>query len=191
MLTTNQLILLGAVVSAQAPPSTGSLATVSNDAGNPFGEDAARNSMSRLEQRGYVVGSGRGRAKTWAPTPEGHAAHQELVPVVETPAPQDPDSGQEKGPRTYVVLEECSLADAVREALPDDYAVPDTLYEALNDKVVYDKVFAPEARNTEHALRQTAKAMYASDEHPTLVAIAGKMFRPVQPKVNNRQTVSF
>jgi hypothetical protein len=194
MLTANQLILLGVVVSAQLPPSTVELAAVGNEHGHEFGEDAARNCMSRLEVRGFVVGAGRGRAKTWAPTPAGSAAYQELLPAeapASSPDEADQDSSQEKGPRTYVVLEECSLADAVREALPDDYAVPDTLYEALNGKAIYDIVLSPEARNTEHALRQTAKALYDADEHPTLVAVAGKMWRPVKPKVNNRQTVSF
>lgn len=194
MLTANQLTMLGVVVNAQQPQSTESLAAVGNEHGHPFGEDAARNCMSRLEARGFVVGSGRGRAKTWAPTPTGSAAYQELTPApapASSPDDADQDSSQEKGPRSYVVLEECSLADAVREALPDDYAVPDTLFEALNGKVVYDIVLSPEARNTEHALRQTAKAIYSADEHPTLVAVAGKMWRPVKPKVNNRQTVSF
>lgn len=191
MLTANQLIMLGAVVSAPQPRSTEWLAAVSNESGHPFGDDAARNCMSRLEARGFVVGSGRGRAKTWSPTPQGAAAHQELVP---TPEPPTPDSDPEKGPRTYVVLEECSLADAVREALPDDYThLPDDLYEALAHKVVYDLVHSPEARNTEHALRQTAKAVYdgSEDADPTLIAVAGKMWKPTPVRVNNRQTVSI
>lgn len=198
MLTTNQIILLTEVCQSQVPPSTGKLAEFSNNAGSPFGENAARNAMSRLESRGYVVGSGAGRAKTWAATPAGMSALTEVgvVPDRLDPPPADPetpDSDPGKGPRTYVVLEELALADAVREALPDDYALPDTFYEALNGKVIYDKVHSPEARNTEHALRQTAKAVYQGEvtSPPTLVAVADKMFKPTPVRVNNRQTVSI
>lgn len=194
MLTANQLILLGAVVSAPQPRSTEALASWHNDKGQAFGDDAARNCMARLEGRGLVVGSGRGRAKTWAPTPQGAAAHQELAPAATSEPDPDPDSNPEKGPRTYVVLEQCSLADAVREALPDDIAVPDTVFDALASKLVYDRVFSPEARNTEHALRQTAKAVYGGadpDDPPMLIAVAGKMWKPTPVKLNNRQTVSI
>lgn len=191
MLTTNQLILLGAACAAAVPPSTGALAAVSKSDGSPFGENAARNGMKRLEDRGFVVGSGSGTSKTWAPTPAGRSALQELVPAADPPPVEDLDSSSVVG-RAYVVLEEVTLEDALREALPEDYAVPDTLFEALNGKVVYDRVFSPEARNVEAALRQTAKAVYADSEAPpTLVAVAGKMWKPQPVRLNNRLTVGI
>jgi len=193
VLTPNQLLLLGAVVHhTGTPPTTEALAAMKNESDQPFGENAARNCMSRLESRGFVAGSGRGRLKSWTPTPTGAAAYSEMVPTSPEPEPEPETGVEEKGPRTYVVLEQCSLADAVREALPDDYAVADSLYEALNGKTVYDKVASPAARNTEHALRQTAKAVYHdSAEDPTLVAVASKMWKPTPVRLNNRQTVSI
>lgn len=191
MLTANQLILLGHVVRATEPPSTNVLSAVSKGDGSPFGENAARNGMKRMEDRGFVVGSGAGKSKTWTPTPAGRSAYTELLPAEEPPEPQEEDSSP-KGPRSYVVLEECSLADAVREALPDDYPLPDSFYEALNGKKVYDRVHEPDARNTEHALRQTAKSVYRdATEDPTLVAVAGKMFRPTPVRLNRGLTVGI
>lgn len=200
MLTENQILLLRRTCEAAEPESTGVLANVANATGHPFGENAARNAMSRLEARGFVVGSGAGRAKTWVPTAAGHAALSEagIEPAPATsngdgPTP-DPDESREGGSmRTYVVLEECTLADAVREALPDDYThLPDDFYEKLGSKVIYDKVATPAARNTEHAYRQTAKTVYPDvDADPVLVAVADKMFQPTPVRVQNRQTVSI
>lgn len=197
MLTANQIILLGKVVTASEPPSTAALSAVSKDDGAPFGENAARNGMKRLEDRGLVAGSGAGKSKTWAPTPQGRAAFEESAgaPAPELDETSDdptPDSSPKGTPRSYVMLEECSLADAVREALPDDVAVPDSVYAALNGKLVYDLVYEVAARNAEHALRQTGKRVYAdAQEDPQLVAVARKMFRPTRVRLNRDLTVGI
>lgn len=192
-LSSNQLLLLGAVVNASVPATTESLAELKNEHGHEYGENAARNCMSRLEARGFVVGSGRGRRKVWSATPQGAAAYRELATApeheeeskVETPV-------EDKGPRTYVVLEACSLADALAAALPEGYAVPDDLYEVVEGQKVYDLVQTVTARNTEHALRQTAKAAYSdSTDAPMLVAVATKMWKPTPVRLNNRPTVSI
>lgn len=197
MLTANQIILLGKVVTASEPPSTEALSAVGKDDGSPFGENAARNGMKRLEDRGLVAGSGAGKAKTWTPTPQGRSAFSEFggTPAPEVDEPPDDstsDSSPKGPPRSYVMLEECSLADAVREALPDDIAAPDSLFEALNGKVVYDLVYEVTARNAEHALRQTGKRVYAeATEDPQLVAVARKMFRPTRVRLNRDLTVGI
>lgn len=195
MLTANQLILLGKICKAPEPISTAALAEIERDSGDPFGDDAARNALTRIETRGFIVGSGKGRTKTWAPTRPGIEAYDELAPAAAT-APDDPPATPDsspKGPRTYVVLEECSLADAVRAALPEDFThIPDDFYEALKGKVIYDRVFEPQARNTEHALRQTAKAVYNPEqEPPVLVAVVGRTFRPEPVTLNQRLTVGI
>lgn len=98
--------------------------------------------------------------------------------------------------RTYIVLEEITLAAHVQQVLGE--AVAEALLEPLLDALegvdpIYVKVATPIARNTEHAHRQTAKDVYkdVEVEEVELVAVAAKNFQPTPVNVNNRQTVSI
>lgn len=187
-MTPNQKILLEAVLTA--PRTTAQLADLHKDDGGPFGEDAARAAMKRLEKKGLVSGDGHGTQRVWC------AVTILAREALGLPQESSPDSGW----RGYVVLEEATLAEAVRGALPPDWkpslafgaaGALEEVLEALDGRVVYDKVTEVSARNTDAAYRQAAKEHYVdSDSAPTLVAIAEKQWRPTKVRVQTRQTVS-
>ena len=166
-LTPNQATLLTAVVTS--PATTEDLAHMQNKHGLPFGENAARAAMARLERRGLVAGEGHGLSRLWVAEPPARAALG--LPSL--------DSTRDSGLRGYVVLEEVKMEDLLGAG-------------AGLDGVVYMKVAEVVGRNTEHAYRQAAKDAYAnSDASPVLVAIAEKQFRPITVRVQTRQTVSM
>lgn len=172
-MTPNQTILLTAVL--RAPRTTAQLADLQNASGCPFGEDAARSAMKRLEHRGLVSG-------------EGHGVHREWT-AIEAPAREalglpSLDSTRENSYRGYVVLEEVKLGEIELE---------DLLILAGDEGVVYVKVAEVTGRNTEHAYRQAAKDVYADSAtaEPVLVAVADKQWRPIPVRVQTRQTVSL
>lgn len=188
-MTPNQIILLRAACGT-VPPTTADLALLLNEHGDSFGENAARNAMSRMEARGLVQGVGRGKMRAWMPTTEGRALFAQLEP--EAPA--------ESTLRGYVVLEECSLANVIRDRLPDQWAPTlafgasgalQDLLDTVDTMLVYARVADVTARNTEHAYRQAAKSIYADgDNSPTLIAVAEKQWRPTEVRIQTRQTVS-
>ncbi len=162
-LTPNQTTLLTAVVTS--PATTEDLAAMHNQHGHPFGENAARAAMTRMEKRGFVVGEGQGLSRLW--TAEAPAREALGLPSL--------DSTRDSGLRGYVVLEQVAIADL-----------------EMDEGFVYVKVAEVTGRNTEHAYRQAAKDVYAdSDGSPTLVAIAEKQFRPITVRVQTRQTVTM
>lgn len=156
-LTDNQEHLLRACLN---PRTTKDLGELNKSDGYPFGEDAARSAIKRLEQRGLVA---RNAAGGWFTTPKGVG---EIAPVED-----------ESGIRKYVVLEEKQLHE---------------LADLDPGTVVYLQVLLPEARNVEHALRQTAKSgkYNGTDEEPTLVAVATRQWKPTPVRIHTRQTVS-
>lgn len=200
MLSPNQALLMAAVQNAPEPISLERLSEMSREDGYPFGENSARNVMKRIEQRGWVVSTGKGKARSFSPTPEGIAALAE-PPEAAAPAPVEirpvtPDESPDNGSRRYVVLEQVTLVDLVGGLLDEaDTAfapdVSDALEKALHDHVIYEVVAEPSARNTEHALRQAAKTAFEGGGEPTLVPIAAKMFQPTVVKVNVSSTVSI
>jgi hypothetical protein len=167
-LTENQTILLREV--CQGPCTTAELALLAkhNSHAN-FGVDAARSAMVRLESRGLVSGSeAAGTARVWTATDAGREA------IGLKPLPKSE-------PRGYVMLEEVSLADAVRAAGED-----------LDGLVVYKKVGRVVGHNTDHAIRQTTKQAYGNNEgSATLVAVAERQWRPTEVHFRSRQTVSI
>lgn len=178
-LTDNQAILLKAIVTAYGP-TTLDLSGVLKANGDVFGPDAARNALKRMEDRNLILGTGGGTARSWAATSAGRELALEL----------GFGSGDEdESPvRRYVVLEELQVSQLVArlgvELTPEQV-------DALKERQVYVQVALPEARNTEHAYRQTAKSVFAdADSEPTLVAVATKMWRPTPVRIQTRQTVS-
>lgn len=188
-MTPNQMILLRAVCAATSPLTTAELSLLATEHGPAFGENAARNAMSRMEARGLVAGSGKGRAKTWTPTPSAHELVGEIVP-------DDQDGSLESHLRTYIVLEQLSLAAVVADLLPEGFVLSEhgavDIMAILDGRDVYERIVEVTARNTEHAYRQAAKQVYGDgDAAPTLVAIAEKQWKPTEVRVNTRQTVSI
>lgn len=88
-----------------------------------------------------------------------------------------PAREDESGIRKYVVLEELRVSE---------------LHHLDPDAFVYVQVHLPDARNVEHALRQTAKSgkYDKGDEEPTLVAVATRQWKPTPVRIHTRQTVS-
>lgn len=111
-------------------------------------------------------------------------------------AREEAEAKAETAVRTYVVLEELSLAAAIEQNVAAgqfDAGYLDPILDALQEVGVYIKVATPVSRNTEHAYRQAAKDVYAGGDvdEPVLVAVAAKMFQPTPVKITNRQTVSI
>jgi hypothetical protein len=199
MLSPNQAILLNAIAHATAPVSATALMAMRKDNGDVFGESAARNACKRMESNGWIVSSGVGQTRTFAPTHQGNSVLAEYAPLPpQTPPPAtngthpaSSDSGPKKQPRPYNVLEELTLAEVYDElfrAFEEENGNPPSREEIrmlMDGKQVYDLVAVPQARNTEHALRQVAREIYAeSGEPPTLIAVAGKMWQPTKVYVN-------
>jgi hypothetical protein len=83
--------------------------------------------------------------------------------------------------RTYHVLEERTLADLVLERLADEdgpYTAGDL--EKLLDEPVYEPVTITEARNTEGALRNGAKAIVGRAGEVTLIPVSSRSWHPEQ-----------
>lgn len=178
-LTDNQAILLKAIVTEYGPTTLDLSARLKAN-GDSFGPDAARNALKRMEDRNLILGTGGGTGRSWAATSAGRELALEL----------GFGSGDEdESPvRRYVVLEELQVSQLVArlgvELTPEQV-------DALKERQVYVQVALPEARNTEHAYRQTAKSVFAdADSEPTLVAVATKMWRPTPVRIQTRQTVS-
>jgi hypothetical protein len=186
--------------------------------------DQARNCAARMEKKGWLTGMGQGQGRKWSVTRPGQDAFAELGRDLVADASRSQSQGgatqqvlndagdglrdeteeekerREAGgspTRTYVVLEQGSLRDAIEQHLPsdavgvDDQGVLEVILEELEGIEVYFKVATPLSRNTEHAFRQAAKEVYADSEvdEPVLVAVAAKMFQPTPVEVNNSQTV--
>lgn len=183
-LTDNQIILLRHVASAQMQPTTEALAQLPNSAGDPFGENAARNAMNRLEQRSLVVGSGKGKKKTWAFTRLGQQELEDLPAVASTEppaaaAPAAPNGTSDESPksstRPYTILEQVDLFELIGDQM--DAELVDQLSEgpaaflkrieqALGGTTVYLPLDTITATNADNALRAAGKAIYAEHGLP-------------------------
>lgn len=191
-LTENQLILLNAVVAAGQPMTLEALAAVRKSTGDEFGENAARNAMKRMEERGLVVGSGPGRKRKIALTAYGEQERKDASPV---PDPQDPpapaengssDSSSRPGWRTYTMLEELDVYELVRQYVPDE-ALPvlEKLKPELQGKTAYEVITRAVAPNADNALRATGKEIFAQlggkpDEDPRVIAVPRFRVEPLE-----------
>lgn len=183
-LTPNQTILLLHVGNAPSHPRTEQLAHVRNENGDEFGENAARNAMSRLEKRDLVVGSGVGRKRSWAITAVGAMEAEDLAPPPVSPngagasAIPDDETSDSSPKRPYTVLEELDLYELVVGHMPTallDAEWLSALKEHLGGKTAYEVFRVLEATNADNALRTAGKVVYEEgmpDEMPRMAAIA-------------------
>jgi hypothetical protein len=184
VLSENQTTILRRIVDAGRPVSVGEIADWEVSGPFPFGENAARNATKRMEDRALVVGSGAGRNRTYVPT---RNATEELG-AGGAPGVEDQDSSPDSSSRNYVVLERVALEDL--EAWLE--AQQERGVASLEPQEVYIAVAKVDARNTEHALRCTAREAYEEvDADPVLVPVAERMWQPATVQIRNRQTVSI
>lgn len=201
----NQLRLMAAIRDSESVQTTEMLGTIRTRERSQLGADAARKALGRLESRdpAPVRGEGSGKDRSWILTDFGVEVITELRPKRE---------GEDAtGVRSYVLLEETSLRGAI-EALLEGSGVTgldgDTLEWLLSQgetAQMYEVVGTVDARNTEHAFRQVAKAVYAArdtgweqdPENPEgelltvpTIAIDGKRWRPQPVKSRRSVTVS-
>jgi hypothetical protein len=177
MLTTNQENLLRRIAAATEPVAVQSLAHVRNEHDYEMGENAARSSCKRMENNGWIIGSGIGRLRSYAITPVGTAVLSDPTAdngAAAAPAPPEIDDSSPASSRKYVVLEEVPVGELDPEITPTVYVVVQTTT----------------ARNVEAALRHAAKANF-EDGTPRLVAVSEKMWQVTPVEVKTARSVSI
>lgn len=177
-LSPNQTILLRRIIDAGRPVPISEVAEWHVGLPQPFGENAARNALKRLEDRELVTGTGTGRSRAFSVTRIGEGELNEAA------APPGGGESQDSGPvsasRNYFVLEELDLTECTVSELEDLLDNVDTVY--LHRATV-------DARNTEHALRQAADVL--PDGDVTLIPVAERMWQPEPVRIRNKRQVSI
>lgn len=185
MLSSNQAALLRRLADSSEPVMLSVIAGWSLNGHGEYGENAARNALKRMQDRGLVAGSGAGRTRSYVATPVGRSALAEHAgaPPADDPPPT-PDSGPASATRNYIVLE--------RVALEDFEAWLEVQQEhGVQVEEVLVQVAFVDARNTEHALRLAANDYPDIDADPLLIPVAERMWQPETVQIRNKRSITI